>query len=604
MHAFRCVLVLMLGLLASGSSSTSPPLESPEETGPVHELTGLWEAKRRFGPDIRGSLRIRASANGWRAEIAGRSTVAKVTGDAIAFELPHGEGEFRGRFAANRAKIAGFWVQPRTTANGTRYASPVELTKAGRDAWRGEVSPIDDQMTLYLMIKPREDGSLAAFLRNPERNAGRFFNVDRLEREGDAVRLLGPGSGAEKSPVLAEGRLRDGTLSIWLPWQGGSFDFTRVAPDQASDFYPRGRPAAPYAYAPPLPGEDGWPTGSLEEAGISREGMRRFIQMIIDTPIDSVHAPDIHGVLIARGGKLVLEEYFHGEHGGKPHDTRSAAKSLTSTLVGAAIRAGVPLDVSTPVYRAFNGGSFPANLEPRKRALTVEHLLTMSSGLDCDDSDPDSPGNEDVMQEQTAEPDYYRYTMALKMVRDPGEKAVYCSVNPNLLGGVLSRASGRPLPELFADLVAGPLQIRRFHMNLTPTGDAYMGGGVRFLPRDFMKLGQVILNGGTWNGRRVVSSEFCRRAVSPLVEMRGLSYGYLWWVTEYPYKDRTVRAFFAGGNGGQVVMGFPELDLLVAFYGGNYSDPVLFVPQRVYVPQYILPAVSESPPGRAKARAR
>ena len=99
MHAFRCVLVLLLGLLASGSSS---PLAPPESTGPAQELTGLWEAKRRFGPDIRGSLRIRASANGWRAEIAGRSTVAKVTGDAIAFELPDGNGEFRGRFAASR----------------------------------------------------------------------------------------------------------------------------------------------------------------------------------------------------------------------------------------------------------------------------------------------------------------------------------------------------------------------------------------------------------------------------------------------------------------------------------------------------------------------
>ena len=68
--------------------------------------------------------------------------------------------------------------------------------------------------------------------------------------------------------------------------------------------------------------------------------------------------------------------------------------------------------------------------------------------------------------------------------------------------------------------------------------------------------------------------------------------GFLWWVAAYPYKDRTVTAFFAGGNGGQVVMGIPELDLAIAFYGGNYSDPATFVPQRVYVPTYILPAVN------------
>jgi CubicO group peptidase (beta-lactamase class C family) len=177
------------------------------------------------------------------------------------------------------------------------------------------------------------------------------------------------------------------------------------------------------------------------------------------------------------------------------------------------------------------------------------------------------------------------------MIRAPGEKAVYCSIQPNLVGGVLQRTAKQSLPVLFQNLLAEPLQIKRYYMNLTPTGDAYMGGGVRFLPRDFMKLGQLHLNGGTWNGRRILTPEWSHRATSHLVEIGIRKYGYFWWVQDYPYKDRTVRAFFAGGNGGQIVMGIPELDLVIAFYGGNYSAPAANVPQNVYVPQYILTAI-------------
>ncbi len=156
---------------------------------------------------------------------------------------------------------------------------------------------------------------------------------------------------------------------------------------------------------------------------------------------------------------------------------------------------------------------------------------------------------------------------------------------------MLGRTTGRWLPDLFRDLVADPLEIRRYAMNLTPTGEAYMGGGVRFCPRDFMKLGQLMLDGGRWHGRQVISPEWAQKSVAPLYPLRNLHYGYLWWVADYPYQGRTVRAFFAGGNGGQIVLGVPELDLVISFFGGNYSDPVMFVPQRVYVPQYILPTV-------------
>lgn len=579
---------------------------SAAQSNSAKELAGLWEAKRRFGPDVRGSLLIKQTGGNWQAEIAGRLAAVKLTGDAVTFELSDGRGAFQGKFDSRRTKIVGHWIQPATVEYGTQYASPVTLSKDRQNIWRGEVSPLEDTMTFYLMIKVRDDGSVGAFLKNPERNVGRQIRIDHIEQNGDSIKLFAADSNGEKGRVLVEGKYyadRE-TMSIYFPTRGGTFDLKRV---QTSDFYPRGRPTESYVYAPPLAFDDGWQTASLEDVGISRAGIEKFIQMIVNTPIDSVSSPEIHGVLIARHGKLVLEEYFHGENREKPHDTRSAAKSLTATLVGASIKARVPVDVSSAVYQVMNGGAFPSDLEPRKKALTVENLLTQSSGLDCDDADPKSPGNEDNLLDQTEQPDYYKFTLALKMIRNPGEKSIYCSVQPNLIGGVLQRASKQSLPVLFQNLLAEPLDIKRYYLPLTPTGDAYMGGGVRFLPRDFMKLGQLYLNGGTWNGRKILTPEWSRRATSQRInvdntiaynwetnrmEIGTRKYGYLWWLEDYPYKGRTVRAFFAGGNGGQIVMAIPELDLIVAFYGGNYSDRATFVPQWIYVPQYILPAVN------------
>ncbi len=552
------------------------------------DLVGLWRAKQHFGPEVKGLLTIERDGTGLRAEIAGRSAPVRLDHNRLSFELAGNEGSFRGRLTKHR--IVGHWIQPPGVSLG-RYVTPVTLETRAPGRWRGVVEPTDDEFTFYLPIKRNEDGTLSAFLRNPERNIGRFMNVEHVAFDGRGVKLIGRRSKDAPETALAEGTYDADSGTFSVPLRGGTFDFSRVSDD--AGFYPRGKTPVPYAYRPPPAEDDGWPVGNLEEVGLSRDAISRFIRMLIDMPIDSVHASDIHGVLIARRGRLVLEEYFHGFHRGLPHDTRSASKSVTSVLTGAAMLHGYPIGPSTAVYEAMYGAGAAAasDLDPRKRAITVENLLTMSSGLDCDDSNPDSPGNEDTMQEQTGQPDWYRYTLDQKMVRAPGEKAVYGSANPNLLGGVLARKTGRWLPDLFRDLVAEPLQIRRYAINLTPTGDSYMGGGTRFLHRDFMKFGQMIIDGGRWHGRQIVGRGWARKSISPLYELRGMRYGYLWWVIDYPYRSRTVRAFFAGGNGGQVVIGIPELDLVIAFYGGNYNDPVLFKPQREFVPQYILPAV-------------
>ncbi len=562
-----------------------------DQPSQARRLTGLWRAKLHFGPEVKGALTIDKGSGSWTAEIAGLVVPVRLDGERISFELADGRGSFRGWL--RRGRITGHWIQPRTVSNGTVYASPVTLEKMAAGRWRGTIDPLEDEMTFYLPIKLNADGTLGAFLRNPERNVGRFIGAGRLAFDGRVVRLLGRSSDSAPEAERAQGAYdaENDILSLYVPSCGGTFDFHRASASDEAGFYPRGKTPVAYAYRTPPAEDDAWPVAALEDVDISPAAIGRFIQMLMDMPIDSVHASDIHGVLIARRGKLVLEEYFHGFNRDERHDTRSAAKSLTSVLTGAAMLRGFPVGLETPAYETLLGTPRPG-LDPRKKAIKVEHLLTMSSGLDCDDSDPSSAGNENTMQEQTSQPDWYRYTLDVKMVRAPGEKAVYGSANPNLLGGVLAKKTGRWLPDLFHDLVARPLGIRRYAMNLTPTGDAYMGGGIRLLPRDFMKFGQMILDDGRWKGRQVVSAEWAAKSISPLYEMRGIHYGFLWWVTDYPYKGRTVRAFFAGGNGGQMVMGIPELDLVIAFYGGNYSDPVMYVPQQVYVHKYILPAVN------------
>jgi len=276
--------------------------------------------------------------------------------------------------------------------------------------------------------------------------------------------------------------------------------------------------------------------------------------------------------------------------------TFKGAGMWRSTVVGAALHAGGTLSLDSPVYEVMNGGVFPAGLEPRKRAMTLETLLTMSSGYWCDDTDPKAPGNEETMLDQDAQPDYLKYTLDLPMATDPGENAVYCSINPNLALGLVGRATGESPLYSFDRLVGGPLQIRRYAWPYDPVGHPYGGGGAQFLPRDFMKFGQLMLDGGVWHGKRILSADFVKRASSPMYQLGSMKYGYAWWSMDYPHKNRTVHAFAALGNGGQNVIVVPDLDLVVAVYASNYGDRVMMDIQNDLVPKQILSAVKDARP--------
>jgi len=319
-----CWLSALVALLACrgnprpvASSNAASPVAAPTTPSAARptddDLVGVWKAKRRFGPDARGPLTLRREREGWTADFLGRLRPVHPERAELAFELPGGEGSFRGRLAADRQRVVGHWTPVPSVIHGVRFAVPVVLEADGADRWRGQVVPLDDAFTLYLVTAPRPDGTLGAFLRNPERNIGVRYDVDHLVRDGAAVRLVGRlgRSGAERTLLTGSYDAGSATLSIAFPERGGTYDFHRE--DEHSELYPHGKHPDRYVHQPPPALGDGWRTGTLDEVGISRTGIEAFIQRLLDMPIETVHTPEVDGVLVARHGKLVVEEYFHGE---------------------------------------------------------------------------------------------------------------------------------------------------------------------------------------------------------------------------------------------------------------------------------------------------
>jgi CubicO group peptidase (beta-lactamase class C family) len=559
------------------------------------DLAGLWKAKKWFGRDERGTLVLERAGDAWSADFAGRTIPVTRANGELSFALKNG-GSFRGKLDS-RGVVRGFWWHLGTPVNGgdrtgPAGASPVVLKPDAPNRWRGEVDPGEDTFTLYLLLQPQADGSLHALLRNPEFDLGTREGIERLAREGNKLTLIGKRGGKERDVATGSYDAENKVITLSFPGRGGSYDFVRDDDDSA--FYPRGKQPGRYDYRPPLALDDGWPVSTLGAENIDRPTVEKYVQGILDAPMDSTEAPQFHGVLIARHGKLVFEEYFHGQHRDALHNVRSASKSLTSLVVGAAIEAGVPMKLSSPVYEVMNGGAFPANLDAQKRAMTLQDLLTMSGGFFCDDTNDDAPGNEETMWEQSAEPDFYRFTMAVPLATPPGQNAVYCSTMPNLALGMAGRAARENPMVLFDRLMAQPMKIRHYEWGVDPAGHPYGGGGMSLELRDFAKLGQLMLNGGMWNGRRIVSREWVARSSSPLYHLRNLYYGYLWWIEDYPYKNRTVRVVSARGSGGQSVTVVPDLDLVIATFGGSYgSVKAMNGASTVPIPRILLPAVRE-----------
>jgi CubicO group peptidase (beta-lactamase class C family) len=212
------------------------------------------------------------------------------------------------------------------------------------------------------------------------------------------------------------------------------------------------------------------------------------------------------------------------------------------------------------------------------------------------------------MQEQRQQPNWWKYTLDLPMAHEPGTRYAYCSANINLVGAALTTQTQTWLPELFDRTIARPLQFGPYYWNLMPTREGYLGGGAFLRSRDLLKVGQTYLNGGVWNGRRIVDTSWVTTSTAPRVKISpattGLSPeefsnyygegedGYAWHLGQLRIGNRSYRTYAATGNGGQVLIVVPDFDLAVVFTGGNYGQGGIWSRWGgEIVPKEIIPAI-------------
>src|SRR5579872_2271011 len=299
---------------------------------------------------------------------------------------PRAQGELRGTL----------WVQPPGVVSKVAYATPVR---------HGQVVPLDEHFTLYMRVT--QDSGVT--FRVPERNyLGGAAYARYFWRDGKFVDTT-------HTFDSFAGR-RDGDRYI-VTWPGLDVPLVlRPASGAlAENYYPRPR-GSRYTYKRPERDGDGWPVAKAADVGIDEAALAAVVQRIAETDPVPKTAPLIQAIAIARHGRPVLDEYFFGFDANRLHDLRSASKTFTSVMAGAA---GV--DMNTPLYAALG------DPQPDRSRITVGHALTHSTGLACDDNDDNSPGNEDKMYAQTAQPDWYRFILDLSVAHDPGTVYAYCS---------------------------------------------------------------------------------------------------------------------------------------------------------------------------------
>jgi CubicO group peptidase (beta-lactamase class C family) len=321
---------------------------------------------------------------------------------------------------------------------------------------------------------------------------------------------------------------------------------------------------------------NGAPTQPMSAGGIQWSTTRPADSGIDATALESIYSDmtqepnhDLKGIVIVRDGHLVSEHYFNGDSTISLHDIRSATKSVTSVLMGIAIQKGLVHGVNDPISLYL-----PGLPKDGKEKISIKDLLNMRSGLDADDGDPSSPGNENTLDESS---DWIRTVYSVPLRRAPGTKYLYCSINAFLAGAIIENASHIPLDQFAGTNLFDPLGIQKYSWRHVPVDRTTGQGNLSITARDEAAIGELMLDDGVVSGRRILTHDWVAKSLASQVVISDLDpyadfYGYMWYTKAEAVGDHKVEVHFASGNGGNKIYIIPSAHMVVAITSSAYGQ--------------------------------
>jgi len=281
------------------------------------------------------------------------------------------------------------------------------------------------------------------------------------------------------------------------------------------------------------------------------------------------------------------------------HVIMSDTKSITSTCIGIAIDKGFIESVHQSIFDYLLEHQH-LNTDGKDK-ITIEHLLTMTSGLEWDEwSAPLSSSNNDIVGIWFSDKDPRSFILERQLVDEPGTSFTYSGGNMIVLGEIIKYATNMNIDEFSGKYLFEPLGIDSFDWwQRFENGVFETGGGLKMTPRDMVKIGVTFLNNGIWNGKQIIPEQWVEKSATPFAGNKGIDvpgsdkkdvgYSYTWWTKTFSYSGKRIDMFYAGGWGGQDIMVFPELNAVVVFTGGTYTSTVKTF---ALLEKYLIPAIN------------